>query len=237
MSIGHAEPVTGVILNFLPNTLALGLVATVLSMMVGIPAGIIAGIKRNSVFDYILMIGAVLGQSVTRFWLGLMLMLLFCAKLQWLPSSGIGDNLSEQLRHIILPAITLTPWFLALVARLSRSGMLEVMRQDYIRTAYAKGLPSNIVLIRHAMRNALIPLVTATGMHMAWLFGGSLIVEVVFAWPGIGFLAYRSVLDRDYPVILGVVTMVASAFIFINLLVDILVAYIDPRVRLRRSGE
>ena len=232
-SIAQNRPALETVLDYLPNTLKLLVVAMILAIIVGIPAGVVAGMKRNSIFDYTVMGGAVLGQSVAQFWLGLMLILVFAVKLGWLPTSGTGSGagLVVQLKHIILPALTLTPWLLTLMARLTRSGMLEVMRQDYIRTAYAKGLSQRLVLIRHALRNALIPVVTMAGLSLAYKLGGAIIVEIVFAWPGIGFLAYRSVLNRDYPVILCIVTIVAAAFILINILVDISLAYIDPRIR------
>lgn len=230
-SIIQGRPVIEVILNYLPRTVILALVSTTIGLLVGMTAGIIAGWKRNSIFDYLLMLGSVLGQSAAQFWLGLMLMLVFAVKLGWLPTSGTGSGLVS-IKYLILPVLTLTPWFLALTARLVRSGMLEVMRQDYIRTAYAKGLSQWLVITRHAFRNALIPLVTMTGLNLAVLVGGAVIVEILFAWPGIGFLAYMSVLHRDYPVVLGVVTMVAVVFITVNILVDIILAYIDPRIRL-----
>lgn len=229
-SLFMGRPVLELIFYHLPNTLMLAIASTIMALAVGIPAGVIAGWKRNSTFDYLLMGGAVLGQSLTHFWLGLMLMLVFAVQLQWLPSSGTGSGIAT-VKHLILPALTLTPFFLALTARLVRSGMLEVMGQDYIRTAYAKGLRQWVVLRRHALRNAIIPLVVMVAMHMALLLGGAIIVEIVFAWPGIGFLAYRAVLVRDYPVVLAIVTMVACAFVFINILADIALAYIDPRIR------
>jgi ABC-type dipeptide/oligopeptide/nickel transport system permease component len=234
-SIAQNRPALETVLHYLPNTLLLTIVSTLIALVVAVPAGVIAGIKRNSIFDYLLMVGAVLGQSIPQFWLGLMLMLVFSVKLHWLPTSGVGSGMAS-VKHLILPALTLTPWFLALTARLIRSGMLEVMSQDYIRTAYAKGLTQGLVISRHAFKSAMIPLVVVIGLHLAYLIGGAIIVEIVFAWPGIGFLAYRSVLMRDYPVVLTIVTMVAGSFVVINILADIALAYIDPRIRFR-GGE
>jgi peptide/nickel transport system permease protein len=233
-SIAQCRPALEVVLYYLPKTLMLTIVCTLISLIIAIPIGVIAGVKRNSIFDYLLMGGAVLGQCMAQFWLGLMLMFVFAVKLCWLPTSGIGSGIG-MVKHIILPVLTLSPWFIALVARLVRSGMLEVMSQDYIRTAYAKGLSQRLVLSRHALKNAVIPVIVMIGLQLGYLLGGAIIVEIVFAWPGIGFLAYRSVIVRDYPVVLCIVTIVASAFVVINTLVDIVLAYIDPRIRFREG--
>jgi len=232
VSIAQNRPAIEVVLTYLPNTLLLAIVSTLIALVVAIPCGVIAGVRRNSVFDYLLMGGAVLSQSVAQFWLGLMLILVFAVQLHWLPSSGTGEGI-DRLKHMILPALTLVPWLLAVTARLTRSGMLEVMRQDYIRTAHAKGLTQFVVLRRHALRNALIPVITMIALNLAYLVGGAIITEIVFAWPGIGFLAYRSVLTRDYPVVLAIVTIVAAAFIIMNILTDIVISYLDPRIRIK----
>ncbi len=234
VSILQARPAIEAVLDYFPNTLKLAGVAIIIGLAVGIPIGIIAGVRRNSPFDYLLMGTAVIGQSAPGFWLGIMLILVFAVTLGWLPTSGTAAG-TEGIRYLVLPALTLCPWFLTLIARLTRSGILEVMRQDYIRTAYAKGLSKLTVIRRHALKNAAIPLVTMTGLNLAHMMGGALIAETIFAWPGVGWLAYRSVLTRDYPVTLAIVALVAIAFVTINILVDIIIASIDPRIRLGRG--
>ncbi len=235
MSMAYGRPAGEVVWNRLPNTIQLALLSVLISLAVGVPAGIIAALKRNTIFDYALMLIVAFGQSVAQFWLGLMLILFFSVKLNLLPTSGMGSGASW-IKHIILPALTLSPWLMTLSARLVRSGMLEVMRQDYIRTAYAKGLSEKIVLTRHALRNALIPLLTMTGLGLGYMMGGAIIVEIIFAWPGMGQLAYSSVLRRDYNVVLCICMLVASAFVVINLVVDIIIGTIDPRYRAKIKG-
>lgn len=234
-SLGFAKPAGPLVLERLPATLKLTLAALSISLLLGIPAGIIAAVKRGTIIDNLVMIGSVFGQAFPEFWLGLLLILVFGVWLGWLPISGTGSGLIS-VKHVILPALTLSSWLMALVARLTRSGMLEVLRQDYIRTAYAKGLSRQIILTRHALRNALIPVISMTGLSLAYYTGGALIVEIVFGWPGVGQLVYTSILKRDYNVVLTVVTVVAIAFVLINLLVDIIIAYVDPRIKLRSKA-
>lgn len=210
----------------LPNTILLALTAIVLASLVGVSTGIIAGVKQNSIFDHISMLIALFGLSMPVFWLGLMLMLLFSIHLGWLPSVG-----AESPRHLILPAVTLAANSTAIIARMTRSSMLEVIRLDYIRTARAKGLTEKLVIWRHALKNALIPVVTVIGLQTGTLLGGAVLTEIVFAWPGIGRLLVEAILSRDYPVVQGVVLLVASMFIVINLIVDLLYSYLDPRIR------
>jgi peptide/nickel transport system permease protein len=167
-----------------------------------------------------------LGQSVPTFWLGMLMILVFAVGLHALPVSGRGS-----FAQLVLPSVTLAMWLLALVARLTRSGMLEVLSQDYIRTARAKGLAEFVVTARHAVRNALVPIVTVVGLQVGGLLGGAVMTEAVFAWPGVGTLVLESILKRDYPVVVAALIMVATAFVLINLLVDLLYGYLDPRVR------
>jgi len=221
-----ALPVTHEIMARLPNTLLLALASILIATVLGVLAGIIAGVRQNSKFDYLSMLVALFGLSMPVFWLGLMLMLLFSIKLEWLPAVG-----AESFKHLILPAITLGANSMAIIARMTRSSMLEVIRLDYIRTARAKGLKENTVISRHALKNALIPVVTVIGLQTGILLGGAVLTEIVFAWPGIGRLLVEAILARDYPVVQGVVLVVASMFIFVNLIVDILYAYLDPRIR------
>jgi len=219
-------PVTQEIMARLPNTLLLAFASILIASIFGISTGIIAGVKQNSKFDYLSMLVALFGLSMPVFWLGLMLMLLFSIKLGWFPAVG-----AESLKHLILPAITLGANSTAIIARMTRSSMLEVIRLDYIRTARAKGLPEKLVLSRHALKNALIPVVTVIGLQTGILLGGAVLTEIVFAWPGIGRLLVEAILSRDYPVVQGVVLVVATMFIFVNLIVDVLYAYLDPRIR------
>ncbi len=219
-------PVTKEIMARFPNTVVLALTAIILASLVGVLTGIIAGVKQNSIFDHISMMIALFGLSMPVFWLGLMLMLLFSIQLGWLPSVG-----AESWKHLILPAITLGANSTAIIARMTRSSMLEVIRLDYIRTARAKGLTEKMVIWRHALKNALIPVVTVIGLQTGTLLGGAVLTEIVFAWPGIGRLLVEAILSRDYPVVQGVVLLVASLFILINLIVDLLYSYLDPRIR------
>lgn len=219
-------PVTREIMARLPNTIVLAFTAIILASFLGVLTGIIAGVKQNSFFDHLSMMIALFGLSMPVFWLGLMLMLLFSIQLGWLPAVG-----SETPKHLILPAITLAANSTAIIARMTRSSMLEVIRLDYVRTARAKGLTEKLVIWRHALKNALIPVVTIIGLQTGTLLGGAVLTEIVFAWPGIGRLLVEALLSRDYPVVQGVVLLVATMFIFINLIVDILYSYLDPRIR------
>ncbi|MBI4494557.1 MAG: ABC transporter permease [Chloroflexi bacterium] len=218
------------VLERFPASLQLAVASTLIAIAVAIPLGIIAGVARGTLVDQFVMALALVGQSVANFWLGLMLILLFSVNLRWLPVSG-----NQGPQSLVLPAVALSFSLLALLARLTRSEMLEVLGEDYIRTARAKGLASHVVLIRHALRNSLIPLVTMTGLSLGWQLGGAVVIESVFAWPGLGLLLLESVLRRDYPVVLAGVTLLAAVFILLNLLVDLLYAYIDPRIRLASS--
>ncbi|MCL0094443.1 ABC transporter permease [Dehalococcoidales bacterium] len=198
MSIRTGLPVTEEIMHRLPYTLLLTAAAMLIATVLGMVAGIVAGTKPNSIVDYLTTTVALFGLSMPVFWLGLMLMLLFSIKLGWLPATG-----ADSLRHLILPAFTLGLASTAIVARMTRSSMLEVMRLDYVRTARAKGLTEKLVILRHALKNALIPVVTVIGLQMGFLLGGAVLTEIVFAWPGIGRLLVEAILARDYPVVQG----------------------------------
>lgn len=208
-------------------TLELALATLAWSLPMSMFLGMIAALKRYSIVDNLAMLVALLGQSLPSFWLGLMLILIFSAQLNWLPSSGRGG-----LQNVILPAITLGSFFMARNTRLVRSGMTEVLDQDYIRTAHAKGLRRRVVVLRHALKNAAIPIVTLVGLDIGALLGGAVITETVFAWPGIGRLAIESILNRDFPVLQADVFFMALCFVGINLLIDILYTWLDPRVRI-----
>lgn len=220
------RPVGVEIWERLPNTLKLASVSMLIASIVGLIAGIISATRPYSFLDYISMVGAMIGVSTPVFWLGLMLMLLFSVQLNWLPAAG-----AKTFSHIILPAITLGAASTAVIARMTRSSMLEVFNQDYIQTARSKGLREGWVVIKHALRNALVPVVTVMGLRFGTLLGGAVLTETVFAWPGIGRLMVGSILARDYPVVQGAVLVVACTFIFVNLAVDLLYSFIDPRIR------
>lgn len=209
-------------------TFKLSVVSLIISLTISIPLGIISAIKQNSPVDVACMVGASLGVSMPNFWLGLLLMLLFGVYLHWLPVAGYGDG--GDLEHILLPAITLGTGSAAITARLMRSSMLEALGQDYIQTARAKGVAERIVIGKHALKNALIPVVTMVGLNFGYLLNGSIVVETIFGWPGIGRLTIDSINMRDYMMVQGCILFVAVLFVAINLLVDISYRYIDPRI-------
>lgn len=208
------------------NTIELTSASMLIALVVGLVAGTISATRQYSFFDYISMVGAMIGVSVPVFWLGLILMLLFSVYLGWLPAMGRGT-----IAHLILPAIALGTGSAAIIARMTRSSVLEVFHQDYVRTARAKGVREQIVIFKHTMRNALIPVVTVLGLQFGTLLGGAVLTETVFAWPGMGRLIVEAIFARDYPLVQGGVLLAASAFVFVNLAVDLLYSLIDPRVR------
>lgn len=229
-SLGYSyrtdRPVLDEILTRLPATVQLALAGMLVSLLIAIPIGILSATRQYSAIDNISMAGAFLGVSMPNFWLGLLLILFFSVHLGWLPVFGRGG-----IEHLILPALTLGTGLAAITARLMRSSMLEVLRQNYIRTARAKGLSERVVICKHALKNALIPVVTVAGLQFGFLLEGTVIVEVIFAWPGIGRLLVDSIFARDLPVIQGCILFIAVIFVLINLLVDISYAYLDPRIR------
>jgi peptide/nickel transport system permease protein/oligopeptide transport system permease protein len=218
--------VTADLAVYFPNTLELALGAIAVAILLGIPMGIIAALRPNTPVDLVVMLGALLGVSMPVFWFGLLAILIFSVELGWFPVAGRGT-----LRHLVLPAITLSASSLAIIARMTRSSMLEVLGQDFIRTARAKGLFGRGVVLKHALRNALVPVVTVVGLQFGALLAGAVITETVFTWPGIGSLLVQSILARDYPVVQGAVLLIAVSFIFVNLIVDLIYGYIDPRIR------
>ena len=225
-SIIYREDVTKLLAAKLPNTLMLTGSALILSYALAIPLGILAAVKRNTIIDYISMGIAITGVSVPSFWLGFLLISLFAIQLHWFPIAGYGG-----IKYLVLPAITLGFGGAALVARMMRSSLLEVINQDYIVTAKAKGLRYWTVITKHALRNALIPIVTLLGLQVGWLIGGAVVIEIVFLRPGVGRLIVNSIYMRDFPVVQGVTLILAITVILGNLLADILYAVIDPKVR------
>ena len=225
-SFQYRAPALQVVVERLGATVQLALAALVITVGVGVSLGIVAAVRRGTGYDYASTVLAVLGQSLPNFWLGIMLILLFGVALRWLPTSGF-----ESWRHLILPAVTLAAFPMALVARLTRSSMLEILGRDFIRTGRAKGLAERAVILRHALRNAAVPLLTVLGLQIGTLLGGAVITESVFAWPGMGKLVVDAIFFRDFPVVQTVLILSATIFVAINLLVDLLYTVIDPRIR------
>ena len=225
-SLRHQQPAFELVIERLPATLELAFAALLLSVVVALPLGIVAAIYRGRLADMLAMGFAVVGQATPYFWMGIMLILIFAVELQWLPTSGRGG-----LDHLILPAVTLGTHFMAVLARLTRTSMLEVLGQNYVTTARAKGLPEWLVITTHALKNAAVPVVTLIGLQFGTLLGGAVVTETIFAWPGVGRLAVQSIFVRDYPVVQAGVFVLALSFVGINLLIDLLYGYLDPRIR------
>jgi peptide/nickel transport system permease protein len=257
-SIISGIPIADEIKSRWPATFELSVAAMMVALLLGIPAGILAAVRKNSWLDNLTMSSSLIGVSLPVYWLGLMLIYLFAIYLKWLPPSGrisvdLGFGfksitgvyvldallkldwaiLRDTIAHLILPALTLGTIPLAIVARITRSAMLEVLSQDYIRTARAKGLPEYWVILKHALKNAFLPIVTTIGLQFGTLLGGAILTETIFSWPGIGSWIYNGILTRDYPIVQGGVIFVAVTFVLINLLVDISYAFFDPRIHYR----
>ena len=228
-SFRHGVPASSVVLERLPATALLAFSALVLASVIAIPLGILAAVKRGSLSDTIVMLLAVIGQGVPFFWLGLMLILVFSVELRMFPTGGYGG-----IEHLILPSLTLAAYLGASTARIARSSMLEVLGQDYMRTARAKGLALHVVVLKHGLRNAAFPLVTYLGLQMGLLLGGTVVVEEIFGWPGVGRLLLQAISFRDYPVVQAATFLLAMIFVAVNFIVDIIYAVLDPRVRDRR---
>ncbi|GAB3835182.1 nickel ABC transporter permease [Kribbella italica] len=215
------------VMQRVPATIQLASTALLLSLLIGLPLGVVAALRANTWLDRTISVFSLLGQSTPSFWLGIVMILVFSRNLQVLPSSGSGS-----WAHLVLPTVTLALPFLAILVRLTRSGLLEVVHEGYVQTARAKGLAEGGVILVHALRNALIPIVTVVGLQFGALLGGTVIVETVFAWPGVGRLLIDSIGKRDYGVVQAAILLVATIFVLINLLVDLLYGFLDPRVRL-----
>ncbi len=220
------RPALELVLERIPATLQLAAAAMLLATLVAIPAGIVSAIKRNSLADVVVRLGALFGQSMPIFWLGLMLILVFAVRLGWLPPFGQDDWTS-----LILPATTLALLPMARNTRLIRAGMLDVLHQDYMTTARSKGLSERAVLVKHGLRNALLPVVTMMALDLGQLLSGSIIAETIFAWPGVGRLMIQAIYHRDFPVVQAAVLVLATSFVLLNALTDLLYTYLDPRVR------
>ena len=220
------NPVIDEIWARLPNTILLTVVAITLACLFGIPAGIISAVRPYSWVDYLVTMSALFGISMPVFWLGLMLVVLFAVILQWLPAGGTGS-----WQHVILPSVTLASFVVAFIARMTRSTMLETLSQDFTTTARSKGLAEKVVIVKHALKNALIPIITVVGLQFGFLLGGAVLTETVFAWPGLGRLLYDSISARDYPMIQGTILIFGLLYILVNLVVDLIYAFVDPRIR------
>jgi len=234
-SFGDRRKVNEVIRERLPNTLLLGGTALILSLLVGIPAGIISATRRYSSTDHVVTFFSFIGLSIPAFWVAILLILLFTVRLSWLPASGMATPgtsflLTDRISHLVLPAIVLATTTLPNLSRFMRSALIEEIGQDYVRTARAKGLPGRQVLSRHAIRNALIPVVTLLGIIVPRLVGGAVITETIFSWPGMGQLAVAATIGRDFPLIMGLTVVVAIVVIVSNLLVDLAYGWLDPRI-------
>lgn len=224
-SAREMAPVAKLIGDTLPNTLILTAAGMFLTLIVGIPLGLISGARAGSWIDHLSRLVSLLGLCMPVFWIGLILIYLFSFRLGWFPVGGSGS-----LKHLVLPAVTLAAYTIASIARMTRSNIMEVLSEDYIRTARAKGLAYWVVVWRHGFRNALIPIVTVFGMQMGNLMGGAILTETVFSWPGLGRLMIGAIMDRDYLLLQGTILVFSAAYIFINLLVDLSYGLIDPRV-------
>lgn len=231
---GSNQPVADILMNALPKTLSLAFLSFVIALVIAIPAGIISATRRNTSADTAVTFFAFLGLSMPDFWLAILLIIVFAANLQWLPAIGyvpISEGFWPWLSHLILPAIAIGTGFSAIIARMIRSSMLEVLKTDYMRTAASKGLTNQVILMRHAFPNALIPVITVIGIAFALLISGAVVVENVFSIKGLGRVLIQGIQNRDYPVVQGAVLLVSAFFVLSNLVVDLLYAVIDPRIR------
>lgn len=218
----------------LPHTLVLAFLSILLSILIAIPIGVIAAARQNSLTDRMVMLFALIGVSVPSFWVGILCIILFAVKLNWLPASGyvsIFEHFFQGLRYMILPAFSLAMVLAAVSARMMRSSMLETLRQDYIRTARAKGLGRWASILKHGFKNALIPVVTVIGVDFGWLLGGTVVIETIFGIPGMGRLVVYAIMNRDYPMMQGVILYMAVIYMLVNLIVDIVVIFLNPRIR------
>jgi peptide/nickel transport system permease protein len=235
-SIELRAPVTTMVLERFKNTAILAVASMLLAIGLGVPAGVISATRPFSAFDRLAMISALFGNSMPTFWLGLVLILVFSQALGWFPSNGMSNIRSsggfiDLLYHLVLPSITLCGVSAAVIARITRSSMLEVIGQEYVMVARAKGLAERRVIWGHALKNAMLPVLTVIGVQMGYLLGGSILVETVFSWPGLGLQLFRAISSRDLPLVQGGVMLVSAVFVFLNLAVDLLYAVLDPRVR------
>jgi peptide/nickel transport system permease protein len=239
-SIRTKEPVLRLIRQKLPITLQLAAYSLVIALLIAIPAGVLAAVRRNTAWDYLASGVSLCGVSIPNFWLGIMLILLLSVRLQWLPASGFVspfEDLWGNTQRLLMPAVVLGAALAAVLMRQTRNSMIEVLSADYIRTAYAKGLRTGLVVFRHAIRNGLIPVITIFGLQLGALIGGAVVTEQIFVVPGFGRLILEGVFTRDYPIVQGVVLITASAYVLVNLLVDVSYSLLNPRIRIQGGGD
>ena len=239
-SIRTKEPVLRLIGQKLPITLQLAAYSLVIALLIAIPAGVLAAVRRNTAWDYLASGVSLCGVSIPNFWLGIMLILLFSVRLHWLPASGFVspfEDLWGNTQRLLMPAVVLGAALAAVLMRQTRNSMIEVLSADYIRTAYAKGLRTGLVVFRHAIRNGLIPVITIFGLQLGALIGGAVVTEQIFVVPGFGRLILEGVFTRDYPIVQGVVLITASAYVLVNLLVDVSYSLLNPRIRITGGGD
>ena len=227
-SLRYKRDAMGLVLERLPATFALAAAALAFAFCLAVPVGVVSAVRRGSIWDYLGMTGAVLGQAIPGFWLGLMLIYLFSVHLGWLPTGGRGGP-----AHYVMPCLVLAAFYAARLARLTRSSVLETLNEEYILTARAKGLAELLVIGKHTLKNSAIPIVTLAGLETGQLLGGAVITETIFAWPGVGRLTVQALLNRDFPVVLAAVSFTSIVYTTLNLLVDVAYGWLDPRVRLR----
>ena len=233
-SLRTSEPVAGILLSRLPITIELAVLAVVMSILLAVPLGVLAAVKRGGPIELLSRLVGLIGLSLPNFWLATMMILISSLWFGWLPSliyiSPFVDPI-ENIKQLLMPAFSLALALMAIVLRMTRSAMLEVLSQDYVRTARAKGLGERLVLMRHALKNAMIPVITVIGVQMGTLFGGTVVIEQIFGLPGMGWTFVNGIYQRDYPTVQGAVLMLAATFVLVNLLVDLTYAYLDPRIR------
>jgi peptide/nickel transport system permease protein len=227
-SLRYQRDALGLVLERIPATLLLAGTALGLTFLIAVPLGVLSAVRRDGLVDHVATVTAVLGQAVPGFWLGLMLIYVFAVQLRWLPTGGMGT-----VAHLVMPSIVLAAFYSARVARLTRSAVLEVLNEEYILTARAKGLAERRVIGKHTLRNSAIPIVTLAGLEAGQLLGGAVITETIFAWPGLGRLTVQALLNRDFPVVLAAVSLTSVIYTLMNLVVDLLYGWLDPRVRVR----
>ncbi|GAA0371634.1 ABC transporter permease [Bacillus horti] len=227
-SLRTREDALSVVLDRVPATFQLAFTALGLSLLIALPVGILSAYKRNSIYDQVGVGFTVLGQAVPSFWLGLILIYIFAALLRWFPSGGGGS-----MMHFVLPTVTLAAYSVARFARFTRSAMLDILSKDYIRTARSSGTPTRRILSRYAFKNTLIPIITLVALDLGTLLGGAVITEVVFSWPGVGRVLYQSLLNRDFPVVLAGVFLIALIYSILNFITDVLYAYVNPQIRVK----
>src|SRR5581483_3484580 len=225
-SLRYRRDALGLVMERLPATLLLAGAAMALTLVVAVPLGVLAAVRRDSLFDHLSTVATVLGQATPGFWLGLMLIYVFAVQLRWLPTGGMGRP-----AHLVMPTIVLAAFYSARVARLTRSAMLDALNEDYVLTARAKGLAETRVIGKHTLRNSAIPIVTLAGLEAGQLLGGAVVTETIFAWPGLGRLTVQALLNRDFPVVMAAVSFTSIVYTLLNLLVDLAYGWLDPRVR------